>query len=71
MIKKQTETSISGTAPPKAGDIENWLKTIPFDATLRLRESRTHPGEFGVEPWRITASWEDEDGMISGRKESE
>jgi len=63
-INKRTETSISGTEPIKALEIKAWLQTIPPDATLKLRESRSHPMEPGVEPWRITASWEERDGMI-------
>jgi len=65
-INKRTETSISGTGPLKADEVRRWLEDIPVGATIQLRESRTHPGEFGVEPWKLTASWEDRDGLITG-----
>jgi hypothetical protein len=65
-INKRTETSISGTGKLTALEIGAWLSKIPADATIQLRESRTHPGEFGVEPWKLTASWEERDGMIHG-----
>lgn len=63
-VKKRSEVSISGTEELTAREMKHWLEPIPSDATIRLKESRTHPGEFGVEPWSLTASWEERDGMI-------
>jgi hypothetical protein len=56
--RNASETSLSGTEDPTAQDVLEWLQTVPASASLDFRGTATHPGEFGVEPWRIRARWE-------------